>query len=225
VWLGVSDRAIDSIADDAAQQAYVTEDFEAYYSSAPAAQFSTEVLVNNIQVSFLAFAAGIFFCVGTAYILAFNGANLGIAAGLFSNVGSSAVFWGLILPHGLLELSAVVVSGAAGLRLGWAIIAPGDQTRVQALAGEGRRSVIIILGLAVVFVFAGLIEGFVTPSSLSTPVRVGIGILAELAFVLYIVSRGRLAASHGLTGMWGERIHAAAADPDAYRRPVALIPR
>lgn len=204
VWLGVSDRAVDSIADEAAQQAFVTEEFEDYYSSAPAAQFSTEVLINNIQVAFLAFAAGIVFCVGTAYILVFNGANLGVAAGLFYNVGEAPVFWGLILPHGLLEVSAIIVAGAAGLRLGWAIIAPGDHTRVQALANEGRRSVVIVLGLALVFVTAGLIEGFVTPSSLPTAARVGIGVLAELIFVLYIVSRGRLAASHGLTGQWGE---------------------
>lgn len=215
IWLGVSDRAIDSIADEAAQQAYVTEDFESYYSSAPAAQFSTEVLVNNIQVSFLAFALGIAFCVGTAYVLAFNGLNLGIAAGLFYNVGEPSRFWGLILPHGLLELSAVVVAGAAGLRLGWALIAPGDRTRADALAREGRRSVVIVLGLVLAFIAAGLIEGFVTPSSLSTPVRIGIGVLAELVFVLYIVTRGRVAESHGLSGLWGERVESGAASTAA----------
>ncbi len=193
VWLGVSDRAIQSVGDEAANQAYVSDGFEAYYSSAPAAQFSTEVLVNNIQVSFLAFAFGILFCVGTVYLLAFNGVNIGIAAGLFYNVGKPSLFWGLILPHGLLELSAVVIAGAAGLRLGWSMIAPGDQSRVQALAAEGRRSVVIVLGLMVAFVIAGLIEGFVTPSSLSTTVRVSIGVLAEVLFVLYIVTRGRAA--------------------------------
>lgn len=205
VWLGYSDRAVDSLADDAAQQAYVSEDFEAYYSSSSAAQFSTEVLVNNIQVSFLAFALGVVFCVGTAYILMFNGVNVGIAVGLFYNVGEPSKFWGLILPHGLLELSAVVVAGAAGLRLGWSLIAPGNQTRVQALADEGRRSVVIVLGLMIAFIAAGLIEGFVTPSSLSTPMRVSIGILAELMFVLYIVTRGRTAQSLGLSGYWAER--------------------
>ena len=184
------------------------------------------MLVNNIQVSFLAFALGIVFCLGTAYILAFNGLNLGIAAGLFYNVGEPSKFWGLILPHGLLELSAVVVAGAAGLRLGWALIAPGDQTRGQALAQEGRRSVVIVLGLVLAFILAGLIEGFVTPSSLSTPVRIGIGVLAELAFVLYIVSRGRAAEALGLSGQWGESAEAPVAPPsEPHSRPVAFTPR
>jgi uncharacterized membrane protein SpoIIM required for sporulation len=205
-WLGVSDRAVESIGDAAAREAYITEDFESYYSSAPAAQFSTEVLVNNIQVSFLAFAFGIVFCLGTAYILIFNGINVGVAAGLFYNVGEPGKFWGLILPHGLIELTAVVVAGAAGLRLGWALISPGDKTRAAALVDEGRRSVVVVLGLMVVFIVAGLIEGFVTPSPLSTAVRISIGVLAELVFILYIVTRGRVAESHGLTGQWGEHI-------------------
>lgn len=210
-WLGVSDRAVESIADEAAREAYITEDFEAYYSSEPAAQFSTEVLVNNIQVSFTAFALGIVFCVGTAYILIYNGVNVGIAAGLFHNVGEPAKFWGLILPHGLLELTAVVIAGAAGLRLGWAIIAPGDRTRPEALAEEGRRSVVIIIGLMLVFIVAGLIEGFVTPSPLSTPIRITIGAVVEVAFLTYVVGMGRLAESFGLSGQWGERLEPAAA--------------
>lgn len=222
VWLTNSDRAVESLADDAAREAYVTEDFEAYYSSAPAAQFSTEILVNNIQVSFLAFALGIVFCVGTAYILGYNGIIFGSAAGLFHNVGEPAKFWGLVLPHGLLELSAVVIAGAAGLRLGWSLIAPGDRRRTEALADEGRRSVVIIIGLMLAFIVAALIEGFVTPSSLSTPMRVGIGVVAELAFIAYIVTRGRLAASFGLTGRWGERIDSTVV---AHRRPVALMSR
>lgn len=204
-WLGVSDRAVESIGDAAAREAYVSEDFEAYYSSSPAAQFSTEVLVNNIQVSFLAFAFGIFFCLGTAYVLIYNGINVGLAAGLFYNVGEPGLFWGLILPHGMIELTAVLVAGAAGLRLGWALIAPGDRSRGAALADEGRRSVVIVLGLVLVFIVAGFIEGFVTPSSLSTPARIAIGGLAEAVFLLYVFTRGRAAESHGLPGQWGER--------------------
>jgi hypothetical protein len=65
---------------------------------------------------------------------------------------------------------------------------------------------VVVLGLMVVFIVAGLIEGFVTPSPLSTAVRISIGVLAELVFILYIVTRGRVAESHGLTGQWGEHI-------------------
>jgi uncharacterized membrane protein SpoIIM required for sporulation len=203
-WLAVSDRAVEASAPEAVREAYLEEDFESYYSSEPAAQFATEVTVNNIQVSILAFALGIFGCVGAAYILIFNGANVGFAAGLFHAAGEAPKFWGLILPHGLLELTAVVVAGAAGLRLGWAIIAPGDRTRTDALTEEGRRSVVIIIGLIVAFIVAGTIEGFVTGSSLGTPVRVGIGIAVELAFIVYVVTQGRDAVARGVTGLIGD---------------------
>ena len=204
VWFASSEEALQVAAPDAVRQAYIEEDFEAYYSSEPASQFATRVLVNNIQVSFLAFASGIAFCVGTVGILAFNGANLGVALGLFAAVGEQGRFWGLILPHGLLELSAVVVAGAAGLNLGWALVAPGDRGRGAALTEEARRSVAVVGGLMVCFVVAGLIEGFVTPSGLPTLVRVGIGVAVEGAFVAYVVSFGRAAATQGHTGLPGE---------------------
>ena len=204
-WLAQSDRALEASAPDAVREAYVQEDFESYYSSEPAGQFATEVTVNNIQVSILAFAMGILLCLGTAYVLVLNGANLGFAAGLFVSAGEQPKFWGLILPHGLLELSAVVVAGAAGLRLGWVIIAPGDRRRREALAEEGRRSVVVVIGLVVAFVVAGTIEGFVTGSTLPTLVRVGVGVAVEVAFVGWIVTQGRQAEARGITGLLGER--------------------
>ena len=85
--------------------------------------------MNNIQVGFLAFALGILLCVPTAFILATNGANVGQAAGLFAAVGQQPKFYGLILPHGLLELSAIVVAGAAGLAVGLGDRRPGRPAR------------------------------------------------------------------------------------------------
>ncbi len=160
--------------------------------------------VNNIQVSILAFAAGILVCVATAYILVLNGANVGVAAGLFAAVGEQPKFWGLILPHGVLEISAVIVAGGAGLAIGWAIVAPGDRTRGEALADEGRRSAVVILGLMVAFVVAGVVEGFVTPSGLPTAVRVAVGLAVGTAFWTYVVVLGRAAAIRGYTGAFGE---------------------
>ena len=203
-WLANSDEALEATAPAAVREAYVEDDFEDYYSSEPAAQFASKVFTNNVQVAIMAFAAGILLCVPTAYLLAFNGANLGVAAGLFAAAGQQPRVWGLVLPHGLLELSAVVVAGAAGLKLGWAIVAPGDRTRGEALAEEGRRSVVIVLGLIVAFFVAGAIEGFVTGRPWPTWLRVGIGVAAELAFVTYLVAQGRRAAARGLTGLLGE---------------------
>jgi uncharacterized membrane protein SpoIIM required for sporulation len=203
-WLARSDEALEASAPDALREAYVEEDFEAYYSSEPASQFATEVTVNNIQVGFLAFASGILVCVVTAFILVTNGANLGQAAGLFAAVGENAKFYGLILPHGLLELSAIVVAGAAGLAVGWSIVDPGDRTRTTALAEQGRRSAVIALGLALAFVVAGTIEAFVTPSGLPTSMRVAIGVAACAAFWTYVLVLGRRAATEGYTGAFGE---------------------
>lgn len=204
VWFADSEAARDVAAPRAVQEAYVEEEFEAYYSSEPASQFATRVLVNNIQVSFLAFVVGIFFCIGTIALLAFNGANVGVALGLFAAVGEQGRFWGLIVPHGLLELSAVVIAGAAGLSLGWALIAPGDRARGDALGEEARRSVAVIAGLMLAFVTAAIVEAFVTPSGLPTAARIGIGVAVEAAFVAYVVTFGRVAAAEGHTGLLSE---------------------
>ncbi len=203
-WIATSEAALEASGPDAVREAYVQDDFEAYYSSAPAGQFATEVTVNNIQVAILAFAAGVALCVVTAFILAFNGANVGVAAGLFAAAGEQPRFWGLILPHGLLELSAVAVAGAAGLALGWAVVAPGDRSRTDALAEAGRRSAVVVLGLVVAFVVAGAIEGFVTPSGLPTWARILVGVAAFGGFWTYVAALGRQAAERGYTGAFGE---------------------
>ncbi len=206
VWLAANSEALAYAAPDAVQAAYVEEDFEAYYSSAPAAQFATEVLVNNIQVSFLAFAAGVVFGLGSVAVLVYNGASAGVALALFIQAGQQSKFWGLILPHGLLELSAVIIAGGAGMTLGWALVSPGDRSRAQAFTDAARRSVMVVLGLMLAFVTAGIIEGFVTPSGLPTAARVGVGVLVEAAFVAYIVGYGRRAAAQGLTGLARETL-------------------
>lgn len=199
-WLANSDRALSIAVPEEVRDAYLNHQFEDYYSSAPAGQFATKVFVNNVTVGIMAFAAGILLCVVTAFVLANNGANVGIAGALFVNAGASGKFFGLILPHGLLELSAVVIAGAAGLRLGWTVIAPGDRTRATALAQEGRRSVVIVMGLVLVFGIAAAIEGFVTGSGLSTFMRVGIGALVFTLFWSYVALRGRAALAVGYTG-------------------------
>ncbi len=200
VWMMNSPAAIEAFAPPALREAYINEDFEAYYSSAPAAEFSSKVFLNNIQVSFLAFVTGILFAVPTIALLVFNGANVGVAAGLFHDAGEGSKFWGLILPHGLLEITAIIVAGGAGLRMGWSMIVPGDRTRTQSLIQEAQRSVSIILGLIIVFILAGLIEGFVTPSPLETWARISIGVAAFVAFWSYILAFGPSAAAQGHTG-------------------------
>lgn len=197
VWLASSPRALDVAAPPALREAYVEEDFEAYYTSQPSAQFASLVTTNNIRVSVLAFAGGVLACLPTALVMVSNGANGGVAAGLFAAAGELPRFWGLVLPHGLLELTAVFIAGGAGLRLGWTLVAPGDRRRATALAAEGRRSVSIVVGLVAAFLVAGLVEGFVTGSPLPTWARVSIGVVVQGVFVGYLLVLGPRAAREG----------------------------
>jgi len=204
VWIATTPAAADVAIPPHLRDAYLEQDFANYYSSQPAAQFAALVFTNNARIGILAFGAGMLFGVPTLLVLAYNGLNVGVAAGIFHAAGRAPLFWGLILPHGLLELTAIFVAGGSGLRLGWTLISPGDRTRSQALTDEGRRAVVIVLGLILVFLLAGLIEAFVTPSGLPTWARVGTGVLVEVAFVAYIVGYGRSAAARGYTGALGE---------------------
>ena len=204
IWMSVSDAALEATAPDAVREAYLNEDFEDYYSSEPASQFTTEVTVNNIRVAVMAFAGGILLGIPTVLAMVANGALLGLAGGLFADAGELPKFFGLILPHGLLELTAIVIAGAAGLRLGWAVIAPGDRPRGQAVGQEARRAGVIALGLVLAFATAGIIEGFVTGRGVPTALRVGLGVAAEAVFVTWIVVQGRAAVARGVTGELGE---------------------
>jgi uncharacterized membrane protein SpoIIM required for sporulation len=218
-WLVHDQAALDASATPAERKEYVEERFEQYYSEQPHALFFTEVTTNNIMVSFLAFAGGAAGCVFGAYLLVMNGVGLGQAAAWMITEGDALRFFGLIVPHGLLELSAICIAAGSGLRVGWALIAPGDVPRTAALAAEGRRAITVIIGVVTMFIAAGTIEGFVTGSGLSPVLRVAIGVAAWCAFVTYLVVQGRAAAARGLTGAMGEldreaeRIAAANLDP------------
>ena len=178
----------------------VEQDFAAYYSSDAAAGFAAQVWTNNAWVSALVLVAGGFFVLPAVYVLAQNAVNVGIVGGLMVANGRGDVFFGLIAPHGLLELTAVFVAAGAGMRLGWQWFDPGPRSRSVALAEEGRAAVAITMGLAVVLLVSGVIEGFVTPSSLPTWARIGIGALALGAFLVYVAVYGRRAERAGFTG-------------------------
>lgn len=207
LWLYHSPAALDASVPPEMQELIAEEEFADYYRSDAAQDFAGYVTVNNIQVAFLAFALGIIPIVGTGWVLGSNGLNLGVMAAVMHRAGEGAQFWGLILPHGLLELTAITVAGAAGLRLSWAIVAPGERTRGRALREDGMRAVVIVGGLALCFVVAGFIEGFVTPSALPTALRIAVGVAAVSLFVTYVVLLGSRAERKGLTGLVGETTH------------------
>ncbi|MFV2172415.1 stage II sporulation protein M [Actinomadura sp. LOL_016] len=178
----------------------VDEDFANYYTEHSAASFAFQVWINNAWVSAVAIIFGILLGLPTLYVLVLNQVNLGLTGGLMFAHGKGDIFFGLILPHGLLELTAVYLAVAGGLKLGWTIVDPGRRTRGQALAEEGRAAVSIAIGLVAVLLVSGLIEGFVTGWVHVTWLRVSIGVVAELAFLTYVLVLGRRATRRGETG-------------------------
>lgn len=164
--------------------------FETYYSEHPHAAFAAEVWTNNVWVSAVALFTGVLL-LPAAYALFMNALNIGVSGGLMAHAGRLDAFFSFIAPHGMLELTAIFVAGGAGLRLGWTVIDPGPISRARALARNGRAAGVIALGLVATLLVSGIIEGFVTPSGWPTPVRIGIGALAELGFLGYVYSAGR----------------------------------
>ena len=153
---------------------------------------SGQIFTNNIRVTLLAFAAGITAGIGTALLLLLNGVMLGVVGGLAIGSGNGRVFFELVVAHGVLELSCIVVASAAGLRMGWALIEPGRDTRAVALGREAREAIKIVLGTAPWLVVAGLIEGFLTPAGegLLTVAAVGVGVAAVYWALVGVLGRG-----------------------------------
>lgn len=184
--------------------AYVGTDFEGYYSKYAHSEFASQVWTNNAWVAAQCIAYGVL-GLPTLFVLASNAVNVGLAGALMITHGRGPLFFGLILPHGLLELTAIFVAGGVGLRLFWSWVAPGRRTRMQAFAAEGRTAVGVALGLAVVLLVSGVLEGFVTPSPLPTWARIAIGVVVESLFLAYVFVVGRAAARRGVTGDVADR--------------------
>lgn len=167
------------------------------------AQLASEISTNNITVTMLAFAGGIAFGLGTAYVLLTNAILLGAVAGLAVGAGNGGPFFELVTAHGVLELSCIAVAGAAGLRMGWALVHPGYRRRGAALRDEARAAVELVLGTAAWLVVAGLVEGFVTPAGLGLVPVLAIGFGLGALYWTLALWRGRAAPVRALTGAPG----------------------
>jgi uncharacterized membrane protein SpoIIM required for sporulation len=148
------------------------------------------IFINNIQVSFLVFAGGLVLGLGALFVLAYNGLMVGALAGITLQAGNFDVFLRYVLPHGVLELSCFTIAGAAGIRLGWALIDPGWLTRGESLRRQARPAVAMIIGTAPCLVLAGLVEGFVTPRALPLAAALAIGLALGGTYWGLILMRG-----------------------------------
>ncbi len=200
VWVSVNPEVQASIGTPREIQELVNHDVADYYSENPAGSFALQVWTNNWLVAVQCLVFALLLGIPIPYVLLQNAANLGVIAGLMFNAGKGDIMLGLLTPHGLIELSAVFLAGAVGMRLGWTVISPGNRPRGQVLAEQGRGVAAVAVGLLVVLLVAGLIEALVTPSPLPTFARVAIGVLAEVGFLAYIIHFGRKAVAAKETG-------------------------
>jgi uncharacterized membrane protein SpoIIM required for sporulation len=151
---------------------------------------SVAIWSHNIVVSFYDYAGGILFGLGTIYSLYFNSMLLGVLSGIESQHGWNGLYWSLIVPHGVIELTAFTIAAAAGLSLADALIRARPQPRMQVLAEHGRRSVAVVLGTMPLLIVAGTIEGFVTPSAAPIAVKLAVAPITAVLLGAYLL-RGR----------------------------------
>ena len=148
---------------------------------------------NNIRIGFQTFAGGIFLGVGSIFFLLFNGLSIGTVAGHLTQVGYTSTFWPFVAGHGAFELTAVVLSGMAGLKLGFALLSPGRRTRLEALREAAKVSIKIVYGVIGMLVIAAFIEAFWSASTLiSVTVKYSVaGVLWSLVTAYFLfVGRG-----------------------------------
>lgn len=200
IWVGGNHEVQSALSTPEEIEHLVNHDFASYYSENPAGSFALRVWVNNSWVAAQCIAYAILLGIPIPWVLFQNAANLGVIGGLMVDAGKADVLFGLLIPHGLLELTAVFLAGAVGMRLGWTVISPGDRPRGQVLAEQGRAVVAAAVGLTGVLLVSGLLEALVTPSPLPTFLRIAIGVAAEVAFLSYVVYFGRKGIRAGETG-------------------------
>jgi uncharacterized membrane protein SpoIIM required for sporulation len=149
-------------------------------------------VMNNVGIAFRTFALGLLLGIGSLFILTFNGLVIGAAAGHLTALGYGGTFWPFVSGHGALELTAIAISGAAGLLLAAAILAPGRRRRRDALRENAREAVKLVMGAFIMLLFAALIEAFWSASTWTEPaVKYLFGALWWLLLILYFSFAGR----------------------------------
>lgn len=202
---GLDDSLRASIVPEPEQRRLATREFTAYYFQGQAGGFAANVWTNNAWITVQAVVFGVT-GVWPLWMLVQNGLNLGLTGAVMGEYDRLGTFFVHLLPHGLLELTCVVIGAGAGLRLFWSWLRPGPLPRLWALARAGRSLVTVAIGLVPVLLVSGILEAFVTPSPLPAALRVAIGTGVWVVFLVYVVVLGRRAASRGITGDLSEEV-------------------
>jgi uncharacterized membrane protein SpoIIM required for sporulation len=141
---------------------------------------------NNVGIAFQCFAAGIFFGLGSIFVILFNGLIIGAVVGFVSQTTSAMSLLSFVAGHGPFELTAICISGAAGLRLGFGAVITKNRPRLESLRLAAVDAVQLVLGAGAMLLIAALIEGFFSPSSLPMEVKFGFGGITVLLLVWYL---------------------------------------
>jgi uncharacterized membrane protein SpoIIM required for sporulation len=198
-WIASDPELVATLGEPADLEQYADESFTGYYTENPAAVFMGMVWLNNFWIAMQCVLFGIT-GIWPVYALVQNAMGLGVSGAVMAVHDRADVMVLYILPHGMLELTCIFVACAAGLHLFWSWVAPGNRSRAESLASQGRALATVAIGLVFALFVAGLIEGFVTGWSLPWPVKIGIGAAALAAFLIYMIVIGGRAARRGETG-------------------------
>lgn len=199
IWTLHSPEAMAALGTPRELDIYAHKAFEAYYTTYSAPDFAASVWTNNARLAAVSVAGGITGVVPLV-ILTLNAVSIGQSGAIMADHDMLSVFFALIFPHGLLELTCVFIAGAAGLKLCWTALVPGPRSRGEALATEGRAFMTVVLALIVALGVAGLIEGFVTPAPIPWAVKIAVGVLALTLLWVYTIVAGRRAVVSGEQG-------------------------
>ena len=148
--------------------------------------FATFLFTHNAGIAILAFALGFAFCLPTALLLLYNGCTVGAFLALFVSRGLGVEAFAWLMIHGVTELGATVLAGAAGMRIGWTLAFPGDKTRVEAVAEAGRTAAVLMGGVLVMLFCAGLLEGIGRQLIESTPIRYAVAAGTAILWPAYL---------------------------------------
>lgn len=198
-WVSSDPALIASLGPPDMLKQYADESFAGYYTENPAAVFMGMVWTNNAWIALQCVLFGVT-GIWPVNILVQNAIGLGVSGAVMAEYGRVDVMILYILPHGMLEMACIFVAAAAGLRLFWSWVAPGNRSRGASLAAEGRALATVAIGLVFALLLAGLIEGFITGWALPWPVKIGIGGAALAVFLLYMLVVGGRAHRRGETG-------------------------
>ena len=182
---GMLARAEKGVEDAKQGKGYI-EDPEVYRP-----MMASQIATNNVQVTFVAFAGGMTAGLLTCWALIMNGVSIGAAIGLYLSKGIGSLIFSFIAPHGVLELTAIVLAGAAGLLLASGMLLPGNRTRQAALVQRGGRAFRLLAGAVFLLLFAGVIEGFVSPNAtLSLQTKLAVSATSAVVLAIYLLYRG-----------------------------------